>query len=179
VIGGAAISGNATKVPLPVDVPNPGQPRVSLWETHARWTPGKLDLAVLYTGGHISNTAAANAANPDATNPIPASFWGFYAQAAYSVWQNETFRLTPFARWETYDMGSSYEGTAGPVVPAGPVAVSDTPGDTSFWPQNNDHVFTVGANFYITPQVVVKADYQWFANNTNFDRLDLGLGLAF
>jgi hypothetical protein len=179
LIGGAVISGNATKVPLPADVPNPGQPRVSLWEGHARWTPGRLDLSVLYAGGHISNTAAANAANPDATNPIPASFNGFYAQAAYSVYQDATFRLTPFLRWETYRMGSSYEGTSGPVVPAGPVAVSDTPGDVSFWPQNNDQVWTVGANFYITPQVVVKADYQRFANNTNFDRLDLGLGLAF
>jgi hypothetical protein len=49
----------------------------------------------------------------------------------------------------------------------------------SFWPQTNDQVFTVGANLNITPQVVVKADYQWFANNTLFDRLDLGLGLNF
>jgi hypothetical protein len=179
LFGGAVISGNATKVPLPLDARNPGQPRVSLWEGHARWTPGRFDLAVLYAGGHISNTAAANAANPDATNPIPASFNGFYAQAAYSVYQDATFRLTPFVRWETYSLGSSYEGTTGPVVPPGPVPVSDTPGDVSVWPRNNDRVWTAGANFYVTPQVVVKIDYQWFANNTNFDRLDLGLGLAF
>jgi hypothetical protein len=179
LIGAAAVSGNATKVALPVEVPNPGQPRVSLWEAHARWTPGRLDLSLLYAGGHISNTAAANAANPGATNPIPASFNGFYAQAAYSIYQDRTYRLTPFVRWEIYDLGASYEGTSGPVVPAGPVAVSDTPGDLSFWPRNDDRVWTAGANFYITPQVVVKADYQWFANNTNFDRLDLGLGLAF
>ena len=127
----------------------------------------------------ISNTAAANAANPDATNPIPASFWGFYAQAAYTVWQDGIHRLTPFVRWETYDLGSSYEGTAGPVVPPGQQPVSDAPGDTALWPQKDDQVFTVGANFYVTPQVVLKADYQWFANNTNFDRLDLGIGLAF
>jgi hypothetical protein len=179
VIGAAATTGNATKVALDPSIPNPGQPRVSLWEGHARWTPGKLDVTVLYAGAHITDTAAANAANPGATNPIPAAFWGFYAQAAYSVWQNATFRLTPFVRWETYDLGSSYEGTAGPVVPSGLVPISDKPGDLSFWPQTNDQVFTVGANLNITPQVVVKADYQWFANNTLFDRLDLGLGLNF
>jgi hypothetical protein len=179
VIGGAAVYGNASKVPLDPSIPNPGVPRVALWEGHARWTPGRLDLSVLYAGAHITNTAAANAANPDATNPIPSGFWGFYAQAAYTVWQSGIYRLTPFARWETYDMGSSYEGTAGPAIPAGQVPVSDAPGDTILWPQNNDQVVTVGANFYITPQVVLKGDYQWFANNTNFDRLDLGLGLAF
>jgi hypothetical protein len=69
------------------------------------WLPmlpfsGKLDVTVLYAGAHITDTAAANAANPGATNPIPAAFWGFYAQAAHSVWQNQTFRLTPFVRWE-------------------------------------------------------------------------------
>jgi hypothetical protein len=37
----------------------------------------------------------------------------------------------------------------------------------------------VGANFYTTPHVVFKVDYQWFEDNRTFDRLDFGMGLAF
>jgi hypothetical protein len=179
LIGAAGISGNSLPPNLPNGAVYPGELRVSLWEAHARWTPGRLDLAVLYAGGHISNTAAANQANPDVTNPIPSAFYGFYGQAAYSVYQDAIFKVTPFVRWETYDMGSSYEGTSGPVLPAGKIAVSETPGDLAYFPVNHDKVLTVGVNLGIARGVVVKADYQWFANNTNFDRLDLGLGLAF
>jgi hypothetical protein len=178
VFGAAATTGKAT-APLFPDGTVAEQPRVTLWEGHARWTPGRLDLSALYAEGRISDTAQVNAANPEATNPIPSRFWGFYAQAAYSLYQDTTFRLTPFVRWETYDLGASYEGTSGPVVPSGAVQVSQTPGDVARFPVNNDKVWTVGANFYITQGVVVKADYQWFANNGNFDRLDLGLGVAF
>ena len=44
---------------------------------------------------------------------------------------------------------------------------------------NHDRVWTAGANFYIGPHLVLKADYQWFEENTNFTRFDLGLGVAF
>jgi hypothetical protein len=37
----------------------------------------------------------------------------------------------------------------------------------------------VGANFYIGPHLVLKGDYQWFQENLNFKRFDLGLGVAF
>ena len=36
-----------------------------------------------------------------------------------------------------------------------------------------------GQNFYIGQHLVLKADYQWFQENTNFTRFDLGLGVAF
>jgi hypothetical protein len=179
MIGGAAITGNANPPNLPDGTIYPGQLRVSLWEGHARWTPGRLDLSVLYAGGHITNTASANVRNPEATNPIPAAFAGFYAQAAYHLYQDDTFRVTPFVRWEIYDLGSSYDGIPGPLLPAGKVPASDTPGDLAFFPQKDDKVWTAGVNLDITRGVVVKADYQWFANNTDFNRLDLGLGVAF
>jgi hypothetical protein len=40
-------------------------------------------------------------------------------------------------------------------------------------------VWTAGANFYLNPNVVLKADYQRFSTNTDLTRLDLGLGIAF
>ena len=177
--GGSIFTGDAIKsVPAP-PVPSPGNQRVTLWEAHTRWTRGPLDISALYAQGTISNTALSNAANPGSPNPIPAAFYGYFIQGAYTVWQNATYRFTPFARWEGFNMGSHYEGTPGPVIPSGTVPVSAIPGDVGVWPQRLDRVLTVGFNFYVTPNVVVKADYQSFQVNHDFTRFDLGLGVSF
>jgi cell division protein FtsB len=168
-LGAAISSGKAVKIPVPATAPSSGSPRVTLWEAHARWTPAKFDLSALYAHGSISRLGAANAANPGSPNPIPSEFYGYFAQAAYGLWERGDYRLAPFVRWERYNMGARYAGTAGPV----------TPGDLGFWPRNQDRVWTVGANFYTTPHVVFKADYQWFELNGDFNRFDLGLGLNF
>ena len=179
LLGAAIFSGDAVKVPAPPNAPIYGDQRVTLWEGHARWTPGRFDLSALYARGSISNLAAANAANPGSPNPIPSSFYGYFVQAAYNLWQHDEFQLFPFVRWELYDMGASYQGTTGPVVPSGFVPVSAAPGDYGYWPINHDRVWTTGFNFYVTPHVVIKADYQHFEINRDFTRVDLGLGLAF
>jgi hypothetical protein len=178
-LGAAISSGKAVKVPVPTTAPSSGSPRVTLWEAHARWTPAKFDLSALYAHGSISNLGAANAANPGSPNPIPSEFYGYFAQAAYGLWERGDYRLAPFVRWERYNMGSRYAGTAGPVTPTGLVPLSGTPGDVGYWPRNQDRVWSVGANFYTTPHVVFKADYQWFNLNADFNRFDLGLGLNF
>jgi hypothetical protein len=178
-VGGAIFTGKAVKVPAPPNAPILGDQRVTLWEGHARWTPGNFDLSALYAHGSISNLGTANASNPGSPNPIPSDFYGYFAQAAYGLWEHGDFRLAPFVRWERYDMGSRYAGTTGPVVPTGLLPLSATPGDYGYWPQNQDRVWTVGANFYTTPHVVLKADYQWFHLNSDFNRFDLGLGLNF
>ena len=172
-VGGAVFTGKAAPAPGTV-----GDSRVTLWEGHARWTPGKFDLSALYAHGAISNVADANLANPGTPNPIPSAFYGYFAQAAYGAWEHGDYRLNPFVRWEYFDMGSEYSGRA-PMIPTGLVPLSDAPGDFGLWPQNRDRVWTVGANFYVTPHVVFKADYQWFDINNQFNRLDLGLGLSF
>ena len=178
-VGGAIGTGDAAKVAAPPNAPIPGSERVTLWEGHARWTPGNFDLAALYAHGQISNVALANAANSGSPNPIPSDFYGYYLQGAYQAWQRGEYRLSPFVRWEIYDMGSRYEGTPGSVIPTGLTPLSATPGDYGYWPRGEDRVLTSGANFYITSHVVVKADYQWFHVNREFDRLDLGLGISY
>jgi len=179
LVGAACFTGNAVKVPAPPNAPISGDQRVWLWEAHARWTPGKLDLSALYAGGAITNVASANAANPGSPNPIPSTFYGVFAQAAYTVWETSLFRLSPFVRWEIYDMGSSYEGTPGPSIPSGQVPVSPAPGDYGYWPINHDRVWTFGLSFFVTPHVVLKTDYQLFAVNTSFTRFSIGLGVSF
>jgi hypothetical protein len=178
-LGAAVSTGDAVKVPAPPNAPIPGNQRVTLWEGHARWTPGKFDLSALYSRGTISNLAPANSSNPGSPNPIPSAFYGYYFQGAYTLWDQGDYRLAPFARWEYYDMGSRYAGTPGPAIPTGLVPLSSSPGDYGYWPVNRDRVFTTGVNFYMTPHVVLKADYQWFKLNSDFTRVDLGLGVAF
>jgi hypothetical protein len=172
-VGGAVFTGKAGQAPGTV-----GDSRVTLWEGHARWTPGKFDLSALYSHGSISNVADANLANPGSPNPIPSAFYGYFVQAAYQAWEYGDYRLNPFVRWEYYDMGSKYSG-AFPQIPQGTVPLTDAPGDFGTWPSNRDRVWTTGVNFYVTPHVVFKADYQWFDMNKAFNRLDLGLGLNF
>jgi hypothetical protein len=178
-VGGAISTGKAVSVPSPPNAPIAGSQRVTLWEGHVRWTPDKFDLSALYARGTISNLTSTNASNPGSPNPIPSSFYGYFLQGAYDVWQHGDYRVSPFARWEVYNMGASYEGTPGPVIPTGLVPLAASPGDYGYWPRKEDRVWTVGANLYATPHVVLKLDYQHFMINSGFTRVDVGLGLNF
>src|SRR5207302_1932858 len=128
-------------------------PRITLWEAHGRWTPGKLDLSALYARGSISDLAAANAAHPGAANPVPSSFYGYFLQCAYELFEQGGYRAAAFARFERYNLGASYSGTGGPVVPTGLVPLSGSPGDLGYWPASHDRVWTAGANLYLGTQV--------------------------
>jgi len=170
LLGGSIFTGNTNPAA------GASSQRATLWETHARWTPGKWDLSALYAQGSFSNTAQVNAQFPGTANPMPASFYGWYLQAAYSVWQHGKYRAVPFARYERYNMGAKYEGIA-PGFSAQPSQPVDANGTT--FPKPYDTVLTTGLNFYLNPNVVFKADYQWFRINRNFSRFNLGLGIYF
>ncbi|MBS0365289.1 MAG: porin [Proteobacteria bacterium] len=172
-LGAAISSGKAVPAATGSD------PRVTLWEGHARWTPGPFDLSALYARGTISDTAPANQANPGTPNPIPSAFYGYFFQAAAQAWQRGDYRLDPFLRYEVYDLGQRWSGVPGPDVPAGLTQMSPAPGDFGLWPKYRDRVWTIGTSFYLGPHVVLKADYQWFRENQDFKRFDLGLGVAF
>jgi hypothetical protein len=172
LVGAAVFTGEAAVPTVPAGLPDQ---RVTLWEGHARWTPGAADFAAVYARGSISNTAPYNFSLPGATNPMPAQFLGYYLQGAYTLWQHGGVRLSPFIRWEHYDMGAAYEG----IPPGFSTVPPGLASDGEPWPQPNDRVWTFGANFYINPHVVFKADYQDFSVNSNFTRFDLGMGLSF
>lgn len=170
--GAAVFTGKAAKPALPVGLPDQ---RVTLWEGHARWTPGAGDFSAVYAQGRISHTAAYNLANAGGANPMPSKFLGYYLQGAYTVWQQGDYRLSPFIRWEHYDMGASFDGIAQGFTPV-PVGFA---ADGKPWPELHDRVWTFGAHLFVTPHVVLKADYQHFDVNSDFTRFDLGLGLSF
>lgn len=175
-VGGSVFTSNmgSTMAGLPDE-------RGTLWETHARYSPGNWQLSALYAQGTISNTAAANSQFPGTANPIPSRFDGWFVEAGYKLWESGDYKLTPFARYEHYNMGAGYEGLApgfGP-RPTGLFPTSNTPGSFGTYPYAYDDVSTVGANFYLSSGVVFKVDYQHFKVNSNFSRIDFGLGLAF
>ena len=170
LLGGAVFTGSATPAA------GAGSQRTTLWEGHARWTPGKWDLSALYAQGNISNTAQVNQRYPGTANPMPASFKGGYLQAAYNLWQSGEQRISPFVRAERYDMGASYRGIA-PGFAAPPSTPVTANGQTFAAPR--DTVLTTGLNYSLTSNIVFKADYQWFRHNRNFSRINVGMGLTF
>jgi Phosphate-selective porin len=173
-VGASIVTGTATQFD---PQHNPKVPRVTLWEAHGRWNPGRFDFSALYARGTISNTGSANALFPGASNPIPSAFYGYYAQAAYTAWQRGGYRFAPFVRWSRFNLGAGYD-----TDPAFPTPRRAT-----------DRVWTLGANFWINPRLVIKADYQAFSpRQTVFipagalspvsideTRWDLGMGLTF
>jgi hypothetical protein len=138
--------------------------RVTLWDLHGRYTPGRWDLSAVYARGTISNTEALNLTFVGNPTPVPSSFYGWYTQAAYQLWRSSDYSLTPFIRYEQYNTANSYSA-----MPAG-LEVATGP---------KEKVITAGVNFKIGEGVVLKADYQKFKEDSARDRLNLGLGYAF
>ena len=137
---------------------------VLLTELHARWQPGKWDLSALVAKGQFGNVDGLNATFAGQPTPVPNSFGGAYAQAAYRVWEHGDYTLTPFVRYEHLNTAWDYSGLAPGLAP---LAAPDT------------RVWTLGANFYLSPQVVFKVDVQRYLNDSALDRFDLGVGFHF
>lgn len=135
-----------------------------LSEVHARWQPGKWDLSILAAAGQFNNVDDLNATFAGQATPVPSNFSGAYAQAAYRLWQKGDYSLAPFVRYEQLNTARGFSGLAMGLAP------SILP-DTRAW--------TVGANFYLNPQVVLKMDVQRYLNDSNLDRFDLGIGFHF
>jgi len=138
--------------------------RVTLWDLHARYTPGRWDLSGVYARGRITNTEALNLTFAGNPTPVPSSFHGWYAQAAYQLWKSGDYTLLPFVRYERFNTAKRFSAMPeGVGVAAGP----------------DERVATVGANLRIGEGVVLKADYQKFSEDKSRDRVDLGVGFAF
>ena len=139
--------------------------RITLWEAHARWQPGPFDFAALYSRGTISDTEALNLTFIGQPTPVPKSFYGGYVQAAWrSAWAYKDYSLTPFTRYEWVNTAASYAP-----VPEG-LGVDPAP---------TEKVWTIGADLFVTPSIVFKADYQRYRVDSTRNTFQLGLGLAF
>jgi hypothetical protein len=142
--------------------------RMTLWDVHARLQQNGFDLQALYTRGTFAQTAQLNtiimtynAANNTDRPFVPAAFYGWLVQGAYTFNFANDMALSPFARFEQYDTQASL------------------PLDLMRDPANRDKLFTVGASFRPLSDIVIKADYQKFFEHPENDRVNLGLGYMF
>ena len=158
LLGGSIFTGGATHGQ------STNSARVTLWDLHARYQPGRWDFSGVYARGTISNTAAFNAPLVGSTTLIPKSFDGWYTQAAYKLWSNDEYSLAPFVRWEQFNTARSFADLGAGLTP-----------DAA----RTQRVATIGANFNIGSGIVVKADLQRFRQNSEANRFDLGLGWSF
>jgi hypothetical protein len=161
LLGGSVFSGKAGQ--QQPDFPS-NNAVVTLAEAHARWTPGPFDLSALYAQGHISDTAPYNQTIVGNPTLVPQAFYGWYGQAAWYAWSHGDYQFVPFTRYERFNTGWKYATLAEGLTPD----ALPTQGVT-----------TLGASFFLSPNIVVKADYQWFSADRDTNRFQLGLGLNF
>ncbi len=168
LLGGSAWSGNTAQDgqgkgpdPTPLEGANAN---LTIWELHARYAVGGWDLRALYSQAHIDDTTAINAAagiSPGSDNAAPESLYGWYVEAAHSFSLKGDMAIAPFVRYAKYD--TQKEVAAGYAIN----------------PLNNEQVTTVGLNFYVHPQVVLKVDVQDYDTDDTKDRFDFGIGWMF
>jgi hypothetical protein len=137
--------------------------QVTLYELHAKWQYQKWELSGLTALGQFDGVANFNS-TLSADNPVPKQFKGWYAQAAYRAWQKGDYSLIPFARYERLNTALGYAGLPDGVTPT-------TDPDT--------RTLTAGFSFYLHPQVVLKMDVQRYLNNSQLDRVNLGVGFHY
>jgi len=137
---------------------------LTLGEVHARWTPGDWDLSALYAIGTFNNVEAFNLTQVGNPYPVPKRFDGWYLQGAYKLWNSGEYALLPFARYEQVNTARSYDASLS---------------EFGYTGRPTDKIVTTGATFQLHPQVVLKADYQWFRDDSRRDALNLGLGFTY
>lgn len=171
-LGGAFFSGDTGqdgKGANPTEILKGVKAHLNLWETHARYEINGYDFTALYARGTLGDADKVNraAATRNAVYGIGSqyglgsAFYGWYLQAAKEFGTGLGFTATPFVRYERYNTQDK--------VPTG-------------WdkdPTNDQRVVTAGIGIKPHKQVVFKVDYQRYQNDSNLNRLNLGVGYMF
>ena len=144
--------------------------RLTLWDVHAQYRVAGLGLQALYAAGSLGDSDKLNAAilanaTANGTTPFaaPKTIRGGFVQAAYHSYKRGNFDVAPFVRYERIDIKQQEDPANGQLQD----------------PNNIERTKTFGVNFWVHPQVVLKADVQRYAIDKSQDRLDLGLGFMF
>jgi Phosphate-selective porin O and P len=145
--------------------------KLTLWDVHAKYSVAGWDLQALYAKGKLADAEKLNGANlaKAAADPtftpfaFPKSLMGWYTQAAYHVYRNGNLDIAPFARIERFELRQEEDRANG--------LVQD--------PKNIERVRTIGVNFKLHPQVVIKTDVQRYQVDSSKNRFNIGLGYMF
>lgn len=161
LVGAAFFTGNTGQDGASNEALKGVDARLTLWDVHARYQKDGLDLRALYAEGRLGDAEDVAAATGEAA---PERIKGWYAEAAYHVWKQGDHDLAPFVRYESWDTHDE--------VPTGVTRNSAFKND----------VWTVGANYWPHPQVVLKADFQKYDKpdgDKGDKRLNMGMGYMF
>src|SRR5581483_9737365 len=166
LVGGGVFAGNTGQNGQTNPALKGVDARLTLWDVHAQYRVAGFDLQALYAAGKLGDTDRINAANLGSSAPFaaPKSMNGAYLQAAYHVWKQGNFDVAPFVRLERFDIRQEEDPANGLVQ------------DEKL---RDERVRTIGVNFRVHPQVVIKADVQRYRNDRSLDRFNLGLGYMF
>jgi len=141
--------------------------RFTIWDVHAQYRVAGLDLQALYTSGTLGDadkvTAAMFSADPATAFAAPKSMKGWYVQAAYHVYKRGNFDVAPFVRYERIDIKQAEDPANG--------LLQD--------PRNDERIKTIGVNFWVHPQVVLKADVQRYETDKTQNAFRVGAGFMF
>ena len=129
----------------------------------------RYQLKGLALRGQLIYSALDNtkAYNQKLTSDLGSAMVGYYAELGYDVFSlTNRFKsqLIPFVRYEVYDTQAKVEDN---------ILKNDA--------YNNTYI-TAGISWKVTPQVVVKADYQFYKSNSDnkySQMLNAGVGLMF
>jgi Phosphate-selective porin O and P len=166
LVGGGVFTGNTGQNGASNPLLKGVDARLTMWDVHAQYKVGGLELQAVYADGKLAdadalNTAIlANSAEPFAA---PNRMKGAYMQAAYHLYKRDKLDFAPFVRLERID-----------------IRQQEDPANGLFQdPANHERITTAGFNFWVHPQVVLKADVQRYRTDATKDRFDLGLGYMF
>jgi hypothetical protein len=166
LVGGGAFTGNTGQNGQTNPLLKRVAARLTLWDVHAKYSVGRLDLQGLYAAGRIGDADRLNAAilaSSPAPFAAPKSLKGWYTQGAYHVFKEGDFDLAPFVRFERFEIGQQEDAANG--------LFQD--------PKNLERVTTFGLNFRVHPQVVLKTDVQSYHTDKTKNRFNVGLGYLF
>jgi hypothetical protein len=166
LLGGGVFTGNTGQNGQTNPLLKAVAARLTLWDLHAKYSVGRLDLQALYAAGTLGDADRLNAAilsSAPAPFAAPKSLKGWYMQAANHVYRRGDFDLAPFVRYERFDIRQQEDPANG--------LLQD--------PNNLERVVTFGLNFRVHPQVVLKTDIQSYRTDKTKNRFNVGLGYMF
>ncbi len=166
LIGGGVFTGNTGQNGQTNPLLKGVSARLTLWDVHAKYSVGRLDLQALYAAGTIGDADRLNAAIlASSATPFaaPKTLKGAYVQAAYHAYKQGDLDVAPFIRLERFDIKQQEDAANG--------LLQD--------PNNLERVRTIGINFWVHPQVVLKTDLQRYHADKSKDRFNVGLGYMF
>jgi hypothetical protein len=167
LLGASAYTGNSGQgATLPSDPAVVVDARTTILEGHAEYRRGGFEFRGLVARSTLDDAAEVNELNGLAgSQSVGEEALGWYVQGGFDVlrFARTSHQLIPYLRYERLDTQRE--------VPAG----------FARNPANDRSIVSLGAMWKPIPQVALKADYQWHANeaDTGVNQLSVNLGYLF